>query len=91
MFSKNKKTHTTCVFFGIISDVIFIQVFMSKKKQKAVLIIKEIFGESTATLYSQFYAELPEEKVVISLRELLIEATGEKKAREYMATIKIKA
>lgn len=51
-------------------------------KQKAVLIIKEYLGESTAQLYNDFYANKEESIILDSIKELLAEFLGDEPAKQ---------
>lgn len=57
----------------------------SPLKTQAIRLIREVLGDTTARMYTDYYQDKPDELVRTSLTELLIEVLGETKAREKIA------
>ena len=56
-------------------------------RKTAVQLISDNFGETTARMYSEFYADKDGDTIIISVKEMLVELLGEKKAQEKLAPL----
>jgi hypothetical protein len=63
-------------------DLLYHIHMIEDTKQKAVLIIKDYLGESTAQLYKNFYENKEELIILASIKELLIEFLGDEQAKQ---------
>lgn len=59
-----------------------------KLKQKAVQLISENFGESTAKLYDDYYSGKSDKEIKTSVKELLTELVGPKNAKKQLKGLK---
>lgn len=61
----------------------------NKIRKKAISLISENFGESTAKLYKEYYQNKELNEIKLSIKELLTELVGPKNAKKQLTRARL--